>query len=86
MKFIIISYKTRNSLLTFIKALRQYGVSADIINTPRSISKSCGLSAKILENNLNTAIRVINQLNFKDFFGIYSIERQGFQERLQRLY
>lgn len=86
MKFIIISFKSRNNLLKFVRICRQYNINIDIINTPNIISKSCGLSGKTAYNNLNSIKNIIQQLNYLDFMGIFYLERSGFQERLQRLY
>ena len=86
MKFIIISFKSRNSLLKFVKIARQQGVFIDIINTPLIISKSCGLSGKTIFQNLNIIKMLVHQLEISDFMGIFYLEHNGFQERLQRLY
>ena len=86
MKYIIISFKTRNSLLGFIKIARQNGIFVDIINTPHIISKGCGLSGKTIFSNLNIVKNLVKQIENFDFVGIFCLERDGFQERLQRLY
>ena len=86
MKFIIISFKSRNSLLSFVKILRNFGIPADIINTPRQISRSCGLSAKAQYQFYNSILNIIKTSKIADLMGIFLVEQFGFQERIQRLY
>lgn len=86
MKYIIVSFKSRNKVLHLVKMLRQFNINADIISTPQSISKSCGLSAKVNYIHLSTVKTVVQNMGMNDFNGIYYLERNSFNERLQRLY
>ena len=47
------------------------GVGVKIINTPREISTSCGLSIMFDYNNINRARVVINSNRFVSFKGFY---------------
>ena len=38
MKYLIISFNSRNSVMTFAKLARKNGLYTSIINTPRSVS------------------------------------------------
>ena len=86
MKYLIVAFKSRNNLLSFVKMLRYNGVAVDIINTPRSISVSCGLSAKTDFRNINLIINKLSQINYESFIGIYLVERIGTQEQVIKIY
>ena len=86
MKHIIINFNNRTALYTFAKILNNYQIYSSIINTPRSISKSCSLSLKINFNYLNNLINIIKTSNFNHISGVFVLEKQGINERIQRLY
>ena len=86
MKYIIVSFNNRNSLYTFAKILKNYNISNSIINTPHSVSRSCGLSIKVNLSYHNTIINIIKSSHLQDILGVFIIERQGFNERIERLY
>ncbi|MBR6779230.1 MAG: DUF3343 domain-containing protein [Clostridia bacterium] len=86
MRHLIISFKSRNSLYSFIKIARQQGISVSIINTPRSISISCGLSAKSDFRFYKNIVNIIRQTQLNGFLGIYSIEKLATHEQVQKLY
>lgn len=86
MKKIVISYKSRNTLMQFVKRLRINGFSAQIINTPSKISSSCGLSARIDYSYLKPIISIIQQSQLPGLIGVFSIEQFGLQEIVTRLY
>jgi len=86
MKYIIISFKNRNCLYTFLKILKNFNIFSSIINTPHSVSRSCGLSLKVDFSYYNTVINIINTSRVQDIIGVFAVERQGFNERISRLY
>ena len=86
MKYLIISFKNRTSLYTFVKILKNFNFPCEIINTPHAVSRSCGLSAKINFSYKNSVVNITKSSHFNDLIGIFLVERQGFNERIQRLY
>ena len=86
MKYIIISFKNRNSVYTFVKILKNFNIFSSIINTPHSVSRSCGLSLKVDFSYSNSIINIINSSHIQDIIGVFVVERQGFNERITRLY
>ncbi len=86
MKYLIISFKNRTSLYTFVKILKNYSFPCEIINTPHAVSRSCGLSVKTNFSYKDSIVNIIKSSRFNDIIGIFLVERQGFNERIQRLY
>ena len=86
MKYIIISFKSQNSLYTFGKILRNFNISSSIISTPHAVYKSCSLSLKTTFLNSKMLIEILKNSKINDVIGIFLIERVGFNERIQRLY
>ena len=86
MKYLIISFKSRNSLFAFVKTARSYGLTMNIVNTPRTISVSCGLSAKTDIRHYDTILKILTLYKSNDFLGLYLIQSLGLTEQVQRLY
>ena len=85
MKYLIIAFKSRINLQNFVKTLRLVGISATIINTPRSISVSCGLSARTEYRYLNSVITLL-QSNAETLIGVYAVTRNGVYEQVEKVY
>ena len=86
MKYIVISFKSRNNLQLFAKLMRSNSIPAEIINTPRSISISCGLSARTEFRFYKAVVNLLFKSNLNGFLGIYLVEKQGLKELTQKLY
>ncbi len=85
MKFLIIAFKSRNNLYSFNSMLRKYNVSTNIINTPRSVSISCGLSIKTDFRNLALVKTILSQSSLDGFMGCYLINRNLGYEQVERI-
>ena len=86
MKKIVIAFKSRNTLQLFAKIMKAHSIPTEIINTPRSISISCGLSARTDFRFYNSIIILLQNAKLEGFLGLYLLERQGLREQTQRLY
>ena len=71
------SFRNRTQALQFANQLKGMGVSIKIINTPREISTSCGLSIMFGVNSINRARVVINSNRFTSFMGFYLKKNNG---------
>lgn len=75
MKYIIINFKSRNTIYIFQKILKQQGIQAQIINSPKQISSSCSLSLKCDFRFFSTIKKLLNFKNYEDFNGLYIVEK-----------
>ncbi len=85
MKFLIISFKVRNSLYNFAKILRQYNIPTSTINTPHSISSSCGLSLKVNYQFINKIKFLIANIRPTGFIGLYSLNTLSNYNQIERI-
>ncbi|MBE5741555.1 MAG: DUF3343 domain-containing protein [Clostridiales bacterium] len=85
MKYLIVAFTSRNNLLQFAKILRYNGIPATVINTPRCISISCGLSIKTDLGYYEHISTLLRSTNLGGFLGVFLIERQGMSESAKRL-
>ncbi len=86
MKYLIISFKSRNNVMTFAKLMRKNGLYVSIINTPRSVSISCGLSIRSEFNNLQAVLSLLRKSNLSGLIGVYAITRKGSHEEIEKFF
>ena len=85
MKYLIISYKSRTSLYAFAKILGQFGVPCSIINTPRNIALSCGLSLKVDYAYFATVRNLVAKAALGGFWGIFLFTKTPTHDQIERL-
>lgn len=85
MKFLIIAFKSRNNLYNFNRILRQYNVNTKIVNTPRSVSISCGLSIKTDVHSIGLIKTILSTNNIEGFLGIFMVNRNFGYEQVERI-
>ena len=73
MQYTLAVFRARNETITFASLLRSYGISAQIINTPRKINVSCGISVKFLKSNQNIANQLLARRKFDTFVGFFDL-------------
>lgn len=69
--FVLAVFNNRTQALQFANQLKSKGVNIKVINTPREITTSCGLSVMFAFNDMNKARVVINSNKFLSFRGFY---------------
>lgn len=67
------SFRSRNCAIRFYDSVRNEGIPAQIINSPRA-GGSCALGVKIAEAYLARARRVLDYYTFPSFIEIYPLE------------
>ena len=86
MKYLILAFKSRNNLYAINKTLLRNGLNTAIVNTPRNISVSCGLSIKVDFKSLDICKTIMSRLRVDDFLGIYIVERIDKHEQVTKVY
>ena len=69
--FYLAVFRARTQTIIFANLLRSYGVPLSIVNTPRRINVSCGISAKFEKKHLEKAKLVISRRRFDTFAGFF---------------
>ena len=75
--FVLATFNNRTHALQFSNQLKSKGVSVKIINMPREISSSCGLSVMFNYQHLNHARVVVGSNKFSSFRGFYLKKHNG---------
>lgn len=71
--YIVIVFRSRTDTLVFSQLLKSYGVRNSVVNTPRQVSVSCGVSVKIDANSLETAQNLLKRRQFNSYAGTFVI-------------
>jgi len=86
MKYILVAFKAKNSLYRFVEFLKSKNIQAYIINTPSSLSTSCGLSAKVNLSAYSYLINILRKNYFNNLLGCYIVETNGIQEKFEKIF
>lgn len=74
-QFGIASFRSRQQVMHFERALRRAGVPASIITTPRSVSVGCGLSVRFELRDVKDVQDVYQVAKPGNLIGFYRVER-----------
>lgn len=74
MKYVIVMFNSRNDTMRFYSLIKKYDGFCSIVNTPHSLSRSCGISIKIGNNLIPISAQIIKSNNFSSFKGIFEID------------
>lgn len=66
-------FRARTQTLMFANLLKSYGVPITIINTPRKINVSCGISVKFGVQHKKIADEIIARRKFDTFAGFFLV-------------
>ncbi|MBQ7884732.1 MAG: DUF3343 domain-containing protein [Clostridia bacterium] len=65
-------FRSRTETLNFASILRSYGVFCTIVNTPRKINVSCGISVRFSSLNSPIARQILARRRFDTFAGFFA--------------
>lgn len=77
MDYVIAVFRARSETINYANLLKSYGVGASVINTPRQVNVSCGISVRFPSDKLVQANDVISRRKFETFVGFFEIKKMG---------
>lgn len=86
MNYTVVVFSSRSETMQFYNIIKKYGLFCSIINTPRSLASSCGISTKIDYRLISPAKKIINPYSFSTFRGIFKITFINEKEIIEKLY
>ena len=86
MKYLIVMFTSRTETMRFYNLIKQYNGFCSIVNTPHSLSRSCGISVKIAYTLIFLSKKIISNNNFSSFKGIFEINLSNSQDLPQKIY
>lgn len=69
--FYLAVFRARTQTLIFANLLKSYNVPVSVINTPRHLNISCGISVKFLDKYKDIAESIIARRKFDSFAGFF---------------
>lgn len=83
--YLIAAFRSRNQTLLFANILSSYGIKATLINTPRAVMTSCGISVKLDYAHLSKAKEVLARRKFDTFAGFFVVTGFGTGTTVRRV-
>ncbi|MEG1752047.1 MAG: DUF3343 domain-containing protein [Clostridia bacterium] len=75
MDFLLAVFRSRTETISFANILSSYGVNSKIINTPRSINVSCGISVLLQPDAKQIVENILARRKFSTFGGLFKIKK-----------
>ena len=82
---IIVVFENRTSTLLFSRDLRALHIPSMIVNTPRGIATSCGISVELDERFLKTVYALVTKNKYTLFKGVNRVVRYSMGTRYIKL-
>lgn len=76
MNYLVVVFNSRNDTMQFYNIIKKYNTYCSIVNTPRLLTRSCGISVKIATGSVELAKNIISSSKFDSFKGIYQLSSQ----------
>ena len=73
--FCIAAFRSRLQVMAFEEALKERGMKAEIVTTPRAVSLGCGLSVRFDERELVRVKALYQALGLGNLIGFYRVTR-----------
>ena len=75
--YILATFRSKNQAMLFADILSKRGFVCRVINTPRFLSVSCGLSVQFDVKYLSIIKEILKTTSFDTLGGLYLINRNG---------
>ena len=73
--FCIAAFRSRLQVMAFEEALKQQGMKASIVTTPRTVALGCGLSVRFEEKDAPRVKALYQALGLGNLIGFYRVTR-----------
>ena len=73
MGYILAVFAVRTETISFYNMLKRARMNAMVVETPKSLQASCGISVKFSQDDLSKAKSIIKNGNFRSFVRFYAI-------------
>lgn len=80
MRYFLVVFSSRSETMKFATIISSYGEKSSFVSTPRKISVSCGISAKINSKALIYAKEILKRRQFYTFMGIYCVDNDEYNK------
>ena len=71
MNLVLAAFRSRTEALEFLEVLKRYGVSAQIVSTPREVRVGCGLSVRFSYSALARVKSILMHAEVSSFAGFF---------------
>lgn len=74
----LFAFRSRTQSMKLYDLLRSNGIECEIINTPREVSASCGLSVRVASEWAERALGVFNYYHPDTLIGVFYYDERGY--------
>ena len=85
MNYILIVFKSRSETLNFASLLKGQKIPATVVNTPREVSRACGISIKCFSEYTAKILELIRFRRYNSYAGMYKVTEFGIRKEIERI-
>ncbi len=74
MEYVVVAFRSRGHTVRFHGLLTDYGITSEIINTPKEAGVGCGLSVKVSRQDFNIVRRAVLISSLSSFAGFFLVK------------
>ena len=71
--YILVTFRSQNNTMSFYQIIKSYGVSARIVQTPRQVQVSCGVSVRVPYGSQGIVMDILSRRRFDTLVGVYEL-------------
>ena len=75
----LFAFRSRTQSMKLYDMLRTGGIDCEIINTPREVSASCGLSVRVPDSGGERAMQVYEYYKLDKLIGVFYTDGNGYK-------
>ena len=75
----LFAFRSRTRSMRLYDLLRSGGVECEIINTPREVSASCGLSVRVPDTDIDRAMGIYEYYRLDALIGVFYTDVNGYK-------
>ena len=77
MEYVVVAFRSRAHTVRFYELLKNNGIGAEIINTPKEAGVGCGLSVKVSYYQFDIVKNAVRAFSSSSFAGFFLVKMVG---------
>ena len=85
MEYFFVAFRSRAHTIKFYDLLKENGLTAQIINTPKEVGVGCGLSVQVSKMQIDIVKNAVKRVNFSSYAGTFWVVVRGGKKIIRSL-
>lgn len=82
----VVVFKSKSEVFSFMESAKNAGIGGKVVAVPKEIKIGCGLAVGLSDNYSVAAGSLIRSGDYRTFYGIFKIKRNGFKSSVAKIF